>query len=381
MSVETVEIVAAIQPRKWYTIMLGYGGCDSRPFAAVERTGQKTSGACMSLFGGRQAGKLQAVCDVWRMIDENGVELTADDNDLDANGHIGIGTLRPCEGLPDLTDARLAELVETGKRNAERARIEKEEAARAREEAKRKLAREYAYLPNRCADGCMTVAKVAQNLRAELKRKFPGVKFSVKSRSFSGGNSIDVEWQDGPAFDEVAPVVGKYQHSHADAESGDYWDYDPSAFNEVFGGAKYTHCQRRMSEATEAVLYVGIANDAPAAWDERSRIFRIFQDTDFPVGATVTGIEDGKIAYDAPKPAASACPVPTPQGVAPAAEVTENAEKNGVEIRFPAIPPEEVRTALKANGWRWSRFAKCWYSRASDEARAFAREIAARVAG
>ena len=378
---ETVQLVAHIEPRKWYTIMLGYGGSASRPFAAVEKTGDKHRGNSMSLFG-PNAMKYHAVCDVWRMIDENGEEMTADDNDLQANGSIGIGSLVPAPNLPDLTDERLAELVETGKRNAERERIEAEEAARKHEDEKRRLAREYSWLPNKCADGHLRVAKVAQNLRTELKRKFPGVKFSVTSSSFSGGNSITVHYEDGPAFDDVEGIVNRYQDSHADAESGDYWDYDPSAFNEVFGGAKFTHLERDMSAATESVLFAGIGNEARADYEKRTRIRRIFTDTPLPVGAVVTGIEGDKITFDAPTTAATAATASrtTAAGTDGKARVAENPEKNGVEIYFPSIPSEEVRAQLKANGWRWSRFAKCWYNKASDETRAFALEIYNKVA-
>lgn len=47
--------------------------------------------------------------------------------------------------------------------------------------------------------------------------------------------------------------------------------------------------------------------------------------------------------------------------------VTRNIEKDGVEIRFPARPSEETCEALKANGFRWSRFSKCWYAKYTDE--------------
>lgn len=58
------------------------------------------------------------------------------------------------------------------------------------------------------------------------------------------------------------------------------------------------------------------------------------------------------------------------------ATVTENDEKDGIEIRFPDRPPQETLDALKANGWRWSRFGKCWYARRTPEARTFAENIA-----
>lgn len=57
------------------------------------------------------------------------------------------------------------------------------------------------------------------------------------------------------------------------------------------------------------------------------------------------------------------------------ATVTKNEEKNGVEIRFSSIPPEETRDHLKAHGFRWSKFGKCWYAKQSAEAVAVAERI------
>ena len=323
---------AHIEPRKWYTIMLGYGGSESRPFAAVEKTGETTPSGCYSLFGGPGGTMIERPpCAEWRMIDDNGYELVASDNDLATNGSIGIGTLRP-EDFPALTDERLAVLVETGKRNEENERKEAEEAKRKSEENQRRLAREYSWLPNKCADGYMTAAKVAQNIRTELKRKFPGVKFSVVSKTFSGGSDVCVKYTGGPAYEAVEKIVSRYQNSHADAECGDYIDYDPSDFNRVFGGVKFTFVTRL---------------DGPA--------------------------------NKPPKPAPVRAPRPSSASTATPCEVSENVERNGVEIRFASIPSEDVRDDLKANGWRWSRFSKCWYNRASDEAREFAQKIAARA--
>ena len=57
-------------------------------------------------------------------------------------------------------------------------------------------------------------------------------------------------------------------------------------------------------------------------------------------------------------------------------EVTINEERHGVEIRFASMPSEDVRNDLKANGWRWSKFSRCWYNRDTDENRATAERIA-----
>jgi phospholipid N-methyltransferase len=55
--------------------------------------------------------------------------------------------------------------------------------------------------------------------------------------------------------------------------------------------------------------------------------------------------------------------------------VSENDEKNGIEIRFPSKPSAAVLDSLKAQGWRWSRFSSCWYTRRTDAARQFAASL------
>ena len=70
-------------------------------------------------------------------------------------------------------------------------------------------------------------------------------------------------------------------------------------------------------------------------------------------------------------------PVPAPVATGGNATVTENTEKGGIEIRFPSKPEQVVIDSLKANGWRWSKFAACWWIKASDEARAFAQKVTA----
>ena len=77
-----------------------------------------------------------------------------------------------------------------------------------------------------------------------------------------------------------------------------------------------------------------------------------------------------------PKPKATANEV-----CGDAVTVTENTEKNGVEIRFPSMPSEEVRTELKSRNWRWSRFGGCWYNRMTDSNMEFARNLAERLNG
>jgi hypothetical protein len=87
----------------------------------------------------------------------------------------------------------------------------------------------------------------AKNIRIELKRAFPGVKFSVRSDSYSGGNAIDIGWTDGPTHDQVKKITGKYSGGHFDGMT-DCYEYSRSPWTEVFGSSKYVHCHRDYSD-------------------------------------------------------------------------------------------------------------------------------------
>lgn len=63
----------------------------------------------------------------------------------------------------------------------------------------------------------LSCAETAKLVRAALKRNFPRVKFSVRSSTYSGGASIDVQWTDGPAFSLVEPILKQYERSRFDS--------------------------------------------------------------------------------------------------------------------------------------------------------------------
>jgi hypothetical protein len=99
-----------------------------------------------------------------------------------------------------------------------------------------------------------TAASAAKAIRVELKTKFPGIKFSVRSSTFAGGNSIDVSWTDGPTDAAVGEVIGKYQYGNFDGMT-DCYNYEPThvvcedGTIKELGGAKYVHSHRKFSEA------------------------------------------------------------------------------------------------------------------------------------
>ena len=50
-------------------------------------------------------------------------------------------------------------------------------------------------------------------------------------------------------------------------------------------------------------------------------------------------------------------------------KVLENKQFNGIEVYFETKPESTVLELLKANKWRWHNVKKCWYTKATDEAR------------
>lgn len=68
-------------------------------------------------------------------------------------------------------------------------------------------------------------------------------------------------------------------------------------------------------------------------------------------------------------------PVPSHTGTVRGVTLTENREKGGIEIRFPAKPHADVLAMLKSYGWRWSRFGGCWWHRDTPDARIVAKRI------
>jgi len=84
----------------------------------------------------------------------------------------------------------------------------------------------------------------SSNMKQELKRAFPNIKFSVRSQSYSMGCNIRVDWILGPTVREVNAIVNKYQYCHFDGMT-DMEEYVRGDWTDTFGGAKYVHAERR----------------------------------------------------------------------------------------------------------------------------------------
>jgi hypothetical protein len=102
---------------------------------------------------------------------------------------------------------------------------------------------------------CNSLVAAGKNIRIELARAFPGVKFSVTSSRFSGGNSIRVSWTDGPNSSQVDSIINRYSAGSFDGMT-DCYNYEHSAWGDAFGTAKYVHSTRHYSDRwITAIMY------------------------------------------------------------------------------------------------------------------------------
>lgn len=216
------------------------------------------------------------------------------------------------------------------------------------------------------------------NILAELRRNFPGVKFSAKKRHYS---SYTISWTNGPTLREVAKITGKFE-DHATDFTGDFRDPAPTNFTRIFGGFKYIFEERAKSEDINALLpqLVELLNGYKSEYPEQI-LHRIFSRTHIPTNAqnfriertdvTCGQIEDFyRLVYDVREDITPA-PITGNNG----AELRLNTEKNGIEVIFSAKPRAEILDALKSQGFRWSRFAGLWYAINTPDRLTFAKTL------
>jgi len=103
-----------------------------------------------------------------------------------------------------------------------------------------------------------TAAEGAKGLKAELKKRWPKVKFSVVSKTYSMGDSISVSWNNGPLMKEVERITCKYEEGWFDGMTDSY-NYEPTLIVDSadgklknLGGAKFVHTTRTIFGGYEA---------------------------------------------------------------------------------------------------------------------------------
>jgi hypothetical protein len=94
----------------------------------------------------------------------------------------------------------------------------------------------------------ISVVETARMIRTALREAFPGVRFSVRSSSYSGGASININYTDGPTNAQVKAVVSNFEGSYFDGMT-DYKGFNYSSVNgeEVRFGADFIFVNRKFS--------------------------------------------------------------------------------------------------------------------------------------
>lgn len=187
-----------------------------------------------------------------------------------------------------------------------------------------------------------THAAAAQAIRQDLKKAFPGVKFRVRSSSFSMGNSVDVDWTDGPTRSEVDRIIGRYQYGHFDGMQ-DLYEY--SNRRDDLPQAKYVSGSRSMSEEVRADLLAYVAERffepeeregvtentrmPNGGWWVQEQVWREFAERSYTTPAQWMPEEGTAEEPEQPEPVEDAEPRPMyasimqPQEVDPEAELDE----------------------------------------------------------
>lgn len=83
----------------------------------------------------------------------------------------------------------------------------------------------------------------AANVRADLKKAFAGVKFSVRKSDYG---TVRVSWTDGPTVAQVEAIANKYEAGKFNGME-DIYEHSETPFNTVFGGCKFLCCSRETS--------------------------------------------------------------------------------------------------------------------------------------
>lgn len=282
-------------------------------------------------------------------------------------------------------------------------------------------------------------AQAAASLRQELALAFPGVKFSVTSKSASMTNSVRYEWSLGPTGDQVEAIASKYEYGRYDGAQ-DLATFDNSAFGDaverVLGRAKYVSGYRDIPESIHEQIgrLLCEAQHVQFAGDQTEHVFgqgdtRLLRDhvreilsrTSFPLNSEIAGIIWKDSGYNemtgedvqqsgyhltfkdcdhnetiypnkrGPGLCAKCGYVygsatgPSPDGTdvssaitASGITVSENTAKAGIEIRFESKPSQTILDLIHAQGhgvWRWHKRGKYWYAKANDSTRAFAQSL------
>lgn len=149
-------------------------------------------------------------------------------------------------------------------------------------------------------------AQAAASIKKELAAAFPGIRFSVRSKSFSMGDSVHVSWELGPSSREVDAIINKYQYGDFDGMNDSYnYRKEGRDFRAANGEAKYVSGQRslpdglfeRICRDIAALQGVPFTSTGQRRGNESLGLddfaYRTLARTSFPAGAEYVGVAYG----------------------------------------------------------------------------------------
>lgn len=219
------------------------------------------------------------------------------------------------------------------------------------------------------------------NLKEQLERTFPAVRMYVKSTY----SAIDITWKMGPCEADVEKVARLYRLKTTGTREE---VLESRALDSILGSVEYVHLHREIPEETRTLVarYMAEAlamdfhgmGDKPGisepGCDWWTETHRLFVSHSFPAGAEITGVKADDTGI---WQILSKVKVPDPFVTVTSVNVSFNASKNGVEIRFPEQPSPEVLERIKRgpHRFRWLARGKLWYTRCNRESWAWAHWI------
>ena len=281
------------------------------------------------------------------------------------DAHVFINDLRLTE------EQKQQQTIERNKIMAEHEAKREEERIKTDQEAEA-LKKEYPYLILTSQIGLSSRINATKNIRIELDKVFPGLIFSIKSESYSGGDSINVNWTDGASSEEVEKIVKKYEQGHFDGMN-DIYEFTDRAFTKLFGGVKYLFCNRavspkRFQQVAEKLGYSeNFTIKDEYTWeltgiDDKLNENRVHNEITREAHKTSFYVMPGKIEVS----------VQDIQNSQDGIRIQENKEHQGIEIVFDSKPSQDIIDRLKANRFRWNNRTKVWYSKLNANSLRFA---------
>ena len=223
----------------------------------------------------------------------------------------------------------------------------------------------------------LTLKEIAQIVRTYVKTNYPDYKFSVRTSYASMCQELHVDLKESPVEiyktfaeltnDDKSDLIRKANRNGVfsltcwnDAEL-------KAEFERIW--QKHGNFYKCLNEKTKAVIEDVDALVNSYNYSDCDGMIDYFDVNFYYFGCAQNNGEYITVVPKAPKikaPKKAEAAKDEPQKSGDVLRVEINAEFNGIEVYFPGKPSAEIRTELKANGWRWHNKKQCWYNKNTE---------------